>query len=205
MPDHLILIRSGPTDYDLQGRIRGTLEVPLSPAGIVAAEAAAEAIAGTDVEALYTSADIAAVETGRILGRGCGLRPRRLAKLGNLDQGLWQGMLVDEIRRKQPRLYRQWQDNPWAVAPPEGELLEDAVHRVEESLEPLVRRHRAGRIVLVVPQPLDQIVRWIVSGVSMGDLWAGEPQHPPVAELPLASQWRSAAPRPVPSRQQASG
>ena len=132
MPDHLIVIRSGPTEYDLQGRIRGTLDVPLAATGIAAAEAAAAALAPQPPDALYVAADAAARETSRPISRACGLKARPLPLLANLDQCLWQGMLVDEIRCKQPRLYRQWQDNPWAVAPPEGELLEDACGRKAE-------------------------------------------------------------------------
>ncbi|NDC64392.1 MAG: histidine phosphatase family protein, partial [Planctomycetia bacterium] len=173
MPDHLIVIRAGMSDYDEQGRIRGTLAMPLSSGGTAAARLAARILSASPPDALYTSGDACALETARAVGEACGLRPRRIADLTNLDQGLWQGMLVDEIREKQPRLYRQWQDNPWAVAPPEGELLEEACLRVEAALEKLVRRHPSGRVAVVVPQPLDQILRWTVSGETMGDLWAG--------------------------------
>jgi len=190
MPDHLILIRAGASDYEEQGRIRGTLVMPLSATGLAEARRAAELVAATPPVAVYASPDGCARETARLVGNACGLRPRRIASLTNLDQGLWQGMLVDEIRVKQPRLYRQWQDNPWSVAPPEGELLEEVCLRVEAALETLARRHPAGRIAVVVPQPLDQLVRWIVSGETMGDLWGGEPNRPPVAEFPLAAQWR---------------
>ena len=192
MPDHLILIRSGATDYDLQGRIRGTLDIPLCAAGREHAARAAAALAAAAADVLYTSGSACAIETGRIVAEAGGLRPRRLANLHNLDQGLWQGMLVDEIRRKQPRLHRQWQDNPWAVAAPEGELLEQACERAEAALEKLVRKHASGRVALVVPQPLDRIVRWIVSGESMGDLWQHDAERPPLDVLPIAAQWTPA-------------
>ena len=196
MADFLVVIRSGATDYDLQGRIRGTLDIPLSPEGAAAAErdaaALAAASAGQPIDALYASATASAAETARIVGRALGLRPRAAAGLENLDQGLWQGMLVDDIRRKQPRLYRQWQDNPWSVSPPEGELLEDACGRVEDALVRILKRHADGRVAVVVPSPLDQIVRWLVAGESIGDLWSYAAERG-VTELPLAAQWRSPA------------
>ena len=189
MSDSLIVIRSGATDYELHGRIRGTVDLPLCPAGVAEAEHAAMLLNGSSAIALYTSEDLGAVETGRIVGRAMGLKPRTVPRLQNLDQGLWQGLLVEDIRRKQPRLYRQWQDNPWAVAPPEGELLEDACERVEDTLAKLLRRHANGRVAVVVPEPLDRIVRWLVAGESMGDLWARDPHGEPVVEIPVAAQW----------------
>lgn len=194
MPDHLLVIRSGATDYDLQGRIRGTLDMPLAAEGIAAAHRAGGRLAADRPAALYAAGSACAIETGRIIGLACGLKPRRVANLANLDLGLWQGRLVDEIRETQPRLRRQWQDNPWSVAPPEGELLEDACERVEAALEKLFKRHPTGRIALVVPQPLDAIVCWLVSGRSMGDLWSFDAEADLVDELPVAAQWRPPQP-----------
>ena len=164
MAESLIVIRSGATDYEMQGRIRGGVDIPLCQAGVAEAQRAAELLVAHPPQVIYTAAVACAMETGRIIGATLSLRPRLIRGLHNLGQGLWEGMLVDDIRRRQPKLYRQWQDNPWAVAPPEGELLEDACERVEATLEKLLRRHGEGRLALVVPDPLDRIVRWMVAG-----------------------------------------
>lgn len=192
MPDHLIVIPSGATAYDLEARIRGSLDMPLAPAGAAEAATIAARLAAVPPDALYASDDAAAAETARIVARACGLRPRRIAGLGNLDQGLWQGMLVEEIRTKQPRLHRQWLDNPWSIAPPEGEDLETACARVEAALETVLRRHPAGRVALVLPRPLDRIMRWVVAATPIGDLWTCERCPEGVVELPLAAQWKTA-------------
>ena len=191
MPDSLIVIRAGATDFEMQGRIRGVVDIPLCPAGVTEAERAASLLADWPAVALVSSEERCAVETAQIIGRSMGLKPRGIADLHNLDQGLWQGLLVEDIRRKQPRLYRLWQDNPWTVAPPEGELLEEACDRVETVLERLLRRYPQGRVAIVVPEPLDRIVCWLVAGESMGDLWARDPHGEPLKEVPVAAQWAS--------------
>ena len=194
MPDHLIVIRAGATDYDLQERIRGTLDMPLSMEGVAAATRAGERLAADPPTAIYASADETAEETARIIGSACGIKPKHLPNLGNVDMGLWQGRLVEEIRDTQPRLNRQWQDNPWSVAPPEGELLEDACERVEAAIEKIFKRHPGGTVAMVVPRPLDAIVTWLVSGRSMGDLWRFDAAADLVDVLPVAAQWQP--PRP---------
>lgn len=194
MPDHLIVIRAGATDYDLQERIRGTLDMPLSMEGVAAATRAGERLAADPPTAIYASADETAEETARIIGSACGIKPKHLPNLGNVDMGLWQGRLVEEIRDTQPRLNRQWQDNPWSVAPPEGELLEEACERVEVAIEKIFKRHPGGTVAVVVPRPLDAIVTWLVSGRSMGDLWRFDAAADLVDVLPVAAQWQP--PRP---------
>lgn len=190
MPDQLLLIRSAATDYDLQGRIRGTLDIPLCAAGIAEARQVAAAVADRGPDAIYAAASACAVETGRIVATACGLRLKRLPRLRNLDQGLWQGRMIEEIRSKQPRLHRQWLDNPWAVAAPEGELVEEACARVGAVLENLVRRHPAGRLAVVVPPPLDRIVAWVVAGLPLGDLWEADPVRDNPLEIQIAGQWK---------------
>jgi probable phosphoglycerate mutase len=195
MPDHLLVIRSGASDYDSLGRIRGTLDIPLSSEGRGEAAAAATAIAADPPAAIYVAEDPCAIETAAVIAVATGLRTRSLATLRNLDFGLWQGMLVDDIRRKQPRLARQWEDNPWAVLPPDGEPLEDACGRIEAGLERLLKRHPQGRVALVVPHPLDRLLRWVVAGDPVGDLWERRTDEPPVLALPVTAQWRSTARR----------
>lgn len=184
------MIRSGATEYDLLGRIRGTLHIPLSKVGIAEAEAAATQLSAAPPDVLFVADGPCAEETAAIIGRRVGLRPRSLTALGNLDQGLWQGMLVEEIRRRQPRLARQWEDNPWAVMPPEGEPLDEACDRVDAVLEKILKRYPEGRVALVVPHPLDRIIRWTVAGEPLGDLWDRDGAVPAVVDLPVAAGWK---------------
>lgn len=199
MPDHLIVIRSAATDYERQGRVRGSLDIPPCAEGLAEVTALAERLTTANPDAIYTAPTACGIQSGRILSNRCGIQPKRVDLLTNLDLGLWQGKLVSEIRQLQPRLYRQWQDDPWSVAPPEGELLEDARGRVEEALERLFKRHPAGRVAVVVPTPLDAVVRWLVAGTPLGDLWQRNPADDPLVVLPVAAQWLAGDRPPLPA------
>lgn len=197
MPDHLIVIRSASTDYELQGRIRGSLDIPPSAEGLAEAEAIADRLAENMPEAIYSAPTECGMATARIIGGRFGLTPKPLDDLANIDLGLWQGKLVDEIRRLQPTVHRQWQEDPWSIAPPEGEFLEEARSRVEEALERIAKRHPTGRVAIVVPFPIDSLVRWLVAGEPLGDLWEPDASRERVAELPMAAQWQTTRAMPV--------
>lgn len=197
MPDHLIVIRSASTDYELQGRIRGSLDIPPSAEGLAEAEAVADRLAENIPEAIYSAPTECGMATARIIGGRFGVTPKPLDDLANIDLGLWQGKLVDEIRRLQPTVHRQWQEDPWSIAPPEGEFLEEARSRVEEALERIAKRHPTGRVAIVVPFPIDSLVRWLVAGEPLGDLWEPDAAREQFAELPMAAQWQTAGAMPV--------
>lgn len=166
-----VLIRPGSTDYDVQGRIQGNLDIPLNDQGREQAGAAVECLKGRSLVALYSAAGRAAEETAELIGAAVKLRPKTLERLENLNHGLWQGMIIDEVKRKQPKVYKQWQEHPENVCPPEGEMLADVIERVDTALEKLLRKHRFGAIGLVAPEPLASVVRCRILGGQLGDLW----------------------------------
>lgn len=158
----VILIRPGATSYDEQHRVQGVLDLPLSDRGRAeVAELAATlpaSLQGVELAALYCGPGESVLRTAEAVGRALRLRPRRVDGLRNLDQGLWQGLQLDEIRRRNNRVFRQWLDDPRTVCPPQGETVEDAMGRIKAALRPLVRRHQDQTVALVVGEPLARLV-----------------------------------------------
>ncbi len=167
----LILLRPGTTDYDQQDRIEGTLDIPLTEPGRKDAEQAAEKLRAYLPAAIYYSPRRSSKETAGIIAAAFDLKPKVLKNLHNVKLGLWQGMLVEEVRHKQPKVYKQWQEHPESVSPPEGETISEAADRVREGLEKLARKHRTETVVLVSPEPLASVIRHVVEGTPVGDLW----------------------------------
>ncbi len=167
----IVLIRPGATDYDAQGRIQGTLHIPLSAEGRRQVLASVEWLRGKSLIAMYSAVCQSARETAELLGEALKVRAKAIDRLQNLNHGLWQGMLIDEVRRKQPKVYKQWQEHPETVCPPEGEMLAAVTERVESILDKLLRKHRFGAIGLVAPEPLASVIRERLSGGVVGDLW----------------------------------
>jgi broad specificity phosphatase PhoE len=158
----------------------------LAPAGIAAAEAAARHVSAALPVALYTSPTRCSVETADLIGAATSLVPRRVPSLAGLDLGLWQGMLVSEIRRRQPRLARHWEEDPWTVVPPDGEPLAAARDRIAAAIGKILSRHPEGPVAVVVPAPIDRIIREVISGEPAGDLWQIADTAPAVVELHVA-------------------
>jgi broad specificity phosphatase PhoE len=154
----VVLIRPGATVYDEQNRIQGVLDIPLSDRGRAEVALLTERLAGVELAALYCGPSESVVRTAEAVGRAVGLRPKRIDELRNLDQGLWQGLQFDEIKRRNLKVFRQWLDDPVTVCPPQGETIEAALERIRQALRPLIRRHHDEAIGLVVGEPLAQLI-----------------------------------------------
>jgi broad specificity phosphatase PhoE len=190
---NILLVRAGSTEYAIQGRVQGTLDVPLSEEGRWQAEMAANQLRDQSIETLYCGPCRASQQTAEIIGQELDLKPRTNEKLHNLDLGLWQGMLVKEVKSKQPKVYRKWQEHPETVCPPEGETLQHAQARLQTMLGKLIKKHKSGTIAMVLIDPLASLFRNILLQDELGDLWEGCGHLPQLWESiavspPLASR-----------------
>jgi len=179
----ILLIPSGTTEYECQGRIQGTLDVPLSQDGRQQVEQLTQQLSEQPIDALYAGPGRATRQTADILAKPLHLKPKTIDKLHNLDQGLWQGMLISDVKIKQPKVYRQWQEHPETVCPPNGETLQEARERLQQTLVKMAKKHKSGTVALVVAEPLIRVLRNILRDDALGDLWCVESAKQPRWEL----------------------
>ena len=167
----ILLIRSGATDFDEQGRIKGTLDIPLSHEGSAQVAEVVKELADTPIDHLYASPCRCAMQSAEVIAKARKLKVRKVVELQNLDHGLWHGKLIDEVKHSQPKVYRQLQEHPETVCPPEGEPVGAALDRARAALAKLLKKHKTGTIALVVPEPITSIVHSILAQSELGDLW----------------------------------
>ena len=90
----LALIRHAPTDYNAQGRMQGTRDVPLSTQG--RAVAAGWRVPPDLAEFAWMSSPLArCCETARLMGFTQAVAEPRLVEM---DWGQWEGRLIDDLR-----------------------------------------------------------------------------------------------------------
>ena len=82
---------------------------------------------GLQADALPLSAS---EETARLFAKPSRARVRPVSDLGNVQLGLWEGLLAEDLEEKCPTLFRQWKDDPASVSAPSGETIGDAEDRI---------------------------------------------------------------------------
>lgn len=164
----VVLIRAGATIYDEQNRVQGILDIPLSESGqgevARMAQALAESLNGSPLSALYCGPGENVIRNRGNRWENLGGAPKRIDDFRNLDQGLWQGLQIDDIRRRNTKLFRQWIEDPATICPPQGETVESAMGRIKAAFRPLLKRHHDEAIGLVVGEPLVKMVLCYLKG-----------------------------------------
>lgn len=173
----IVVLRPGATDLDEQGRITGSLDIPLSPDGAQQGLRSSAELAAITIDRIYSAPGIAARETAKLIGETKNAKVRIEENLKNLNHGLWHGKRVDELKENQPKLFKQWQENPELVYPPGGETIEDARARAQRVIKRIKRKHKAGNIMLVAAEPLASILLCELDGSDLESRWKISGNH----------------------------
>ena len=158
----VLIIRPGCTDFDDQNRIQGELDLPLNERGREQLGPLVERLRSLSIEMIWSAPCEPCRTTAEIIGAEIGVPVKEKDDLCNLNQGLWQGLTVDEVKRKYPKVLKQWRESPETVCPPEGETVTEAVERIRKVLRKASKRH--GDVAIVAPEPLATLIHCVATG-----------------------------------------
>lgn len=170
----ITLILAGPTPWELEGRLVGAQHLPLAEEGVAAVSRAAASLPHPLTVVYRPRRNEACDEASHIVAQHFRLRARDHDDLEEMSLGLWQGLRLQDLRHRFETAWGQWEDNPLAVHPPEGEPLAHAIARIRPAVCEVVRRHRRGHVGLVL--------RPIALQIALGAL-RREPDHTIAAHL----------------------
>jgi len=140
----LVLLRHGESQWNLENRFTGWVDVPLSPRGIQEAKDAGEKLRGFRFNRAFTSVLARANETLRLVLDTIGQTGIPIEKDKALNERMYgelQGLNKDETAKKygeaQVKIWRRSYD----VRPPGGESLKDTAERVLPYYERTIKPH----------------------------------------------------------------
>lgn len=166
----LTVIRCGQTRWEGEDRLLGSADLPLGDAGRASITADAARLAGLQVGTIHHPPDEAATETAQILAEAVKAKTRVLEELADPNLGLLEGMLTRDFADRHAKRYRQWEDDPLSLIPPEGEPIAEARGRIFSAVARLLQRNRAGEVAIVLhPIGLGLLRCWLADRPA-GDL-----------------------------------
>ena len=145
----IYLVRHGETLWNVEGRIQGHGDSPLTDAGRAQAQQVAHALARMPLQAIYTSDLTRAAETGDAIAAPHALTPRRDPRLREVFFGVWEGLLLEQITEGWPREAAAWRTDSLHHRPPGGETLEAVQARIAASLTEIVVAFPEGAVAVV--------------------------------------------------------
>ena len=181
----IILIRHGPTDYNLQRRWQGRVDIPLNPTGIELADAIGGFLRSqnTCLDHIYVSPLVRAVETANAIASDSSsiIVDDRLIEI---DLGQYDGRHEDEIRQEVgAQEYDLWRSSNFRTPAPGGESFEQLQKRIGEFFADVAATNETHPVIVVAHQGVLMALKSVISGDSSQQALNGYKQRNDVVEV----------------------
>lgn len=145
----VLAIRHGETAWNVDARIQGHLDIPLNPTGRWQARRLALALAEEDIDAVYSSDLLRALETARAVSSGNGRAIVTDVGLRERGFGEFEGLTFKDIEQRWPDQSERWRKRDPAFGPRGGETLADFYARCVDTVTRLAGAHPGETIAVV--------------------------------------------------------
>lgn len=171
----IYITRHGQTQWNVEKRMQGRQDSPLTKLGIRQATWLRDALKHVDFDAMYASPSPRARRTAEILRHQ---RERELALHNDLQEihmGSWEGKTQQELRENHAASYTAFWETPHLYQPENGgESFHDVQSRVIPLMESLLMEHQGKTILIVTHTVTLKTIMNHFEKRSLAQLW-----HPP--------------------------
>lgn len=174
----LYLVRHGKTVGSEVKTYKGSIDIPMSEAGIEQIKNTAGFISNYDkasrLSAVYCSPLSRAVKSAEIIADAYGLTPLISPDLMERHFGIWEGMSYTEIKEKYPEEFEAWANNPLIYSPTNGESTLEVRDRIIPALENIISKHNGESIAIVAHGGVNRIILCHILGVPLENIFRVE-------------------------------
>ena len=169
----VILVRHGETDWNLQGRFQGQIDIPLNENGKSQAFSVQKFLKSVKLDKAFSSSMQRPIQTAKIILE-CHPKVKLIneSNLIEIGHGLWEGKLESDINKQWPDLLKDWQTKPETVQMPEGETIKNVWERATASWEKICSSLSLNETALVVAHDaVNKTILCNLLGLSPSNIW----------------------------------
>ncbi len=167
----IYLLRHGDTSIDAVKRYIGRSDVPLSENGRRQARWWKTEFASLQFDRIVCSDLGRTCETAGIVAEGRNVAIEPCSDLREIDLGQWDGLPVDEVKRRFPLEYEKRGANPAGFRTPSGESFFDVSGRVIPAMERIMSGARSGNILVVGHAGVNRVILCYLLEMPLSNLF----------------------------------
>lgn len=166
-----ILIRHGYSAGNKEKRFSGQMDVPLDDIGRLQAISTSKYILENyNVDSIYSSDLCRAYETVKPIADELGLTVNKYKELREVDVGLWQGMLIEDVKDKFPENFECYRTTPGLCKFDGGESYSECLERAKSVLIKIAEESEGKTIVIATHGGVIRTLRAYWDNVPMSEI-----------------------------------
>lgn len=161
----LFLIRHGEISWKKIGFLSYT-DLELTRNGISQAKKLALRLKKEKIDEIYSSAMKRGTQTANEIAKCLNLKVHIKPKLNEVNFGIFEGLSIEEAKRKYPEIFEKRKLDKWNFRIPQGESYKDAAKRVLSFIKKLMGK-KDKNIVIITHVTIIKILLKLFTGFSM--------------------------------------
>ncbi|MEG0613882.1 MAG: histidine phosphatase family protein [Clostridium sp.] len=175
MKTTVYLTRHGQTVWNVEGRMQGWNDSPLTELGIKQAEWLKDRLEGVKIDYIYSSSSGRAYETAKIVNKDRNIRIVNHDGLREIKLGEFQGLTQNEIKALSDSQYFNYWNRPELYEPiGEGETIKELIDRVYRVVNEIVSENKGKSILIVTHTMPIKALLCKLENIDIKGFW-GEP------------------------------
>jgi phosphoserine phosphatase len=145
----IYFIRHGQTEWNLEKRLQGHMNSPLTKDGEKQAKNLSNHLEKLQFDAIYSSSSQRAIETTKIILKSK-VEIIQLDELREINMGIWEGKKIQRIQDDDADNYQQFFEEPHLYKPANsGETFNGLLKRMVSTLEEIISNNKGKKILIV--------------------------------------------------------
>lgn len=179
MQTTLYLTRHGQTEWNLNKKMQGHLDSPLTDYGMRQAEWLKERLENIQFDAIYSSSSPRAFSTAQILSGNRPLPISTLDSLKEINMGQWEGQQIDWIQQQFPVQYDLFFNEPHLYRPTgHGESYSELLERTIPALNHILAEHQGKQVLIVTHRITLKVIMSYFLGKPLHEIGSMPDIHP---------------------------
>jgi len=166
----LYLIRHGQTEWNVQKRMQGWQDSPLTELGVRHANWLSESLREVDFEAIYSSPSLRAWKTADILRGQRELDILTEEGLREIHVGDWEGQVISDLEKACPEQLAAFWGAPHLYQPNSGETFADVHYRAIGAIKKILDKHEQNVLIVAHTVTIKLIMAYF-EGRTLEQLW----------------------------------
>lgn len=168
----LFITRHGQTEWNLQKRMQGWFDSPLTTQGKQAACALGKRLSNEKFNAIYSSPSGRAVDTAKLISNERQIPIFFKQQLKEINTGDWQGMTENEIKEEYPLQFEKYYEDPINFNLDDSESFQEVLNRALHVVEDICDRYDENDQVLIVTHGVvKKLLIAHFNNLSLKNLW----------------------------------
>ncbi|MFO8110291.1 MAG: histidine phosphatase family protein [Thermoplasmata archaeon] len=167
----LYLVRHGETQWNVEGRMQGWKDSPLTEQGINQVLILRRKIRDVSFSEVYSSTSNRALKTAEILLDGRGVSITKEKDLREVYLGEWEGKRFEVLDRESPEDFKGFWEIPQGCVPRGGESMEELMERGTGVISKIIKKHPDENVLLVSHYCILKTIIIHLQDRLLKDLW----------------------------------